>query len=204
MVCGHCLVTLSLATNKTLKCLSLLPILMQESFWWWQCSDRYIISLSPHLHTPFPPFSLSLISHTVSADIKHHVYLLSLFRHLMTSNARYRDSVLAICVENEWLGLNLAWWSEESCVSQKVWFSGWKEKSCVSQKVWFSGWNEESCFTNGVIFSMKWGKLCFTNGVSFRMKWEKLCFTNGVIFRMQWGKLCFANGVIFRGGTGGP
>ena len=26
--------------------------LMQESFWWWQCSDRYIISLFPHLHTP--------------------------------------------------------------------------------------------------------------------------------------------------------
>ena len=25
---------------------------MQESFWWWKCSDRYIISLSPHLHTP--------------------------------------------------------------------------------------------------------------------------------------------------------
>ena len=24
---------------------------MQKSFWWWQCSDRYIISLSPHLHT---------------------------------------------------------------------------------------------------------------------------------------------------------
>ena len=27
---------------------------MQESFWWWQCSDRYIISLFPHLHTPSP------------------------------------------------------------------------------------------------------------------------------------------------------
>ena len=24
---------------------------MQESFWWCQCSDRYIISISPHLHT---------------------------------------------------------------------------------------------------------------------------------------------------------
>ena len=31
-----------------------LLILMQKSFWWSQCSDRYIISLSPHLHTPFP------------------------------------------------------------------------------------------------------------------------------------------------------
>ena len=48
---------------------------MQELFWWWQCSDRYIISLSPHLrHTPFPPFFLLLISLRVSVDIKHHVY----------------------------------------------------------------------------------------------------------------------------------
>ena len=27
---------------------------MQVSFWWWQCSDRYIISLSPHLRSPVP------------------------------------------------------------------------------------------------------------------------------------------------------
>ena len=38
------------------------------------CSDRYIISFSPHLHTPFSP---SLISRTVSVDVKHHVYLLT-------------------------------------------------------------------------------------------------------------------------------
>ena len=75
-VCAHCLVTLSLTINETLKWLSSLPILMQESFWWWQCSDRYIISLSPHLHTTFPPFSPSLISLVVSVDVKHHVYLL--------------------------------------------------------------------------------------------------------------------------------
>ena len=36
--------------TETLKWLSLLPILMHESFWWWQCSDRYIVSHSPHLH----------------------------------------------------------------------------------------------------------------------------------------------------------
>ena len=53
---------------------SSLPILMQESFWWWQCSDRYIISLFPHLHTPFPP---SLISLMVSVDVKHRVYILT-------------------------------------------------------------------------------------------------------------------------------
>ena len=32
VVCGQCLVTLSLTINETLKRLSLLPILMQESF----------------------------------------------------------------------------------------------------------------------------------------------------------------------------
>ena len=54
VVCGHCLiVTLSLTINDTLKCLSSLPILMQESFWWWQCSDT-IIYLSPHPLLPVP------------------------------------------------------------------------------------------------------------------------------------------------------
>ena len=37
----------------------------------------YIISLFPPHHTPFPPFSPSLISHMVSVDVKHHVYLLT-------------------------------------------------------------------------------------------------------------------------------
>ena len=39
-------------------------------------TDRYIICLPPppHLHTPFPLFSPSLISLTVSVDVKHHVY----------------------------------------------------------------------------------------------------------------------------------
>ena len=50
VVCGHCLVRLSLTINATLKCLSSLPILRQESFWWWQCSVRYhSVSLFPHL-----------------------------------------------------------------------------------------------------------------------------------------------------------
>ena len=51
--------------TEILKWLSSLPILMHKSFWWY--SDRYMISLSPHLHTPaFPPFSPSLISCKVS------------------------------------------------------------------------------------------------------------------------------------------
>ena len=48
---------------------------MQGSFWWWQCSDRYIISFFLHLDTPSPP-PPSLISLVVSADVKHHVYYL--------------------------------------------------------------------------------------------------------------------------------
>ena len=47
---------------------------MQRSFWWWQPhSDRYIISLFPHLHTSSP----SLTSLVVSVDVKHHIYLLT-------------------------------------------------------------------------------------------------------------------------------
>ena len=59
--------------TETLKWLSSLPILMQVSFWWWQCSDRYIISLFPHFHAPFFP---SLISLMVSVDVKNHVYFI--------------------------------------------------------------------------------------------------------------------------------
>ena len=55
---------------------------MQKSFWWWQCSDMHIISLSPHLHNPF---SLSLISLMVSVVVKHHVYFLTLWSTMFTS-----------------------------------------------------------------------------------------------------------------------
>ena len=87
VVCGHCLVTLSITSaTETLKWLSSLPILMQESFWWWQCSDRYIISLFPHLHTPLPLFSTSPISLMVPVDVKHHVYLLTYLSHRIKVN----------------------------------------------------------------------------------------------------------------------
>ena len=56
---------------------------MQESFWWWQCINRYIISFFSHLCTHFPPFSLSLISLMVSVDVKHHAYLLGI-KHQVT------------------------------------------------------------------------------------------------------------------------
>ena len=74
VVCGHCLVTFYLTINETLKWLSSLPILMQESFWWWQCSDRCIISLFLHFYTPFHPFSPSLMNLMVYVDVKYHVY----------------------------------------------------------------------------------------------------------------------------------
>ena len=54
---------------KGLKLLSSLPILMRESFWWWQCSDRYIISLPPSSLTYIRQSLTSLI---VSVDVKHH------------------------------------------------------------------------------------------------------------------------------------
>ena len=44
---------------ETLKWFSSLPTVMQKSFWWWQCIDRYVISPpSPPPPTPtsIPPF----------------------------------------------------------------------------------------------------------------------------------------------------
>ena len=40
---------------ETLKWLSSQPILMQESFWWWQCSDRYMLLPLPPPPYPLPP-----------------------------------------------------------------------------------------------------------------------------------------------------
>ena len=79
-------------STETLKWLSSLPILMQKSFWWWQCSDRHIVSLFPRLHTPPPPhFSPFLISLMVSLDVKYHVYL------RMLSDGLYLLSVARKC-----------------------------------------------------------------------------------------------------------
>ena len=44
-VCGHCLGTMSLTINA-----SQVNAGPSHSQWWWQCSYRYIISFSPHLH----------------------------------------------------------------------------------------------------------------------------------------------------------
>ena len=79
--------------SETLKCLPSLPILMHKSFWWWQCSDRYILSIFPHLHTPFPPPSPSLISLKVSVDVKHHVYLLTLTTRICGRTVGLMDSL---------------------------------------------------------------------------------------------------------------
>ena len=50
VVCGHHLETVSLTDNKTLKWLSSLPILMQKSFWWRQCTVVLgIVSFFTHL-----------------------------------------------------------------------------------------------------------------------------------------------------------
>ena len=62
---------------ETLKWLSSLPTLMQKSFWWWQCSDRYIFFPLHPPPFPLPLFSPSLICLMVSVDVKHHVYLLT-------------------------------------------------------------------------------------------------------------------------------
>ena len=49
---------------------------MHKSFWWWQCSDRYIIPPTHPPPYPLPPFSPFLINLMVSVDVKHHAYCL--------------------------------------------------------------------------------------------------------------------------------
>ena len=75
---------------------------MQKSFWWWQCSDRYIIALSPYLHTP-PPFSPSLISLMVFVDVKHHVYLLTYLLWLVKeATGKKKGGFVCIFVDDRW------------------------------------------------------------------------------------------------------
>ena len=103
--------------TETLKWLSSLPILTQKSFWWWQCSDRYIISLSPNLHTPFPLFSPSLISRTVSVDVKHHVYLLTgLALCPLCLHLSHECSVLMDELATEWMDA----WKTQLSISRRV------------------------------------------------------------------------------------
>ena len=77
--------------TETLKWLSSLPILMQKSFWWRQCRDRYIIY---NLPPPPPPYPLppALISLVVSVDVNHHVYLLTLLHSGLHCLCRSFDS----------------------------------------------------------------------------------------------------------------
>ena len=115
VVCG-----VSLAINETLKWPSLLPILMQESFWWWQCSDRYIISLFLHLHTPSP------ISLMVSVDIKHHVYLptyITVMHHLCwkIQNVFCKFALLFLFIQlYSWFTLPIAIFQKKSVASRAV------------------------------------------------------------------------------------
>ena len=51
---GHCLMTLPLIIDRTLKWLWLLLILMQKSFWWWQHSIQHNSSLHPPSETSVP------------------------------------------------------------------------------------------------------------------------------------------------------
>ena len=39
--------------------------------------EKLILCIFHNLHTPFPPFSLSLMNLMVSVDVNHHVYLLT-------------------------------------------------------------------------------------------------------------------------------
>ena len=80
---------------------------MQKSFWWWQNSDRYMISLFSHLHTPFPSFSPSLISLMVSVNAKCHVYLESIIYHLaQLQKAKLKNILQNVNINVLWMQFN--------------------------------------------------------------------------------------------------
>ena len=114
VVCGHCLLTLPLTVNETIKWLSSMPILMQESFWWWQCGDRYII----YLRTPF---SLSLISLMVSVDVKPHAYLGGLCVCLLVLIQTLHRGKCLLAWRRHYMDLVLIW----SKHYMDVWFTCW-------------------------------------------------------------------------------
>ena len=124
---------------------------MQESFWWWRCSDRYIISLCPHLQTPFPPFSPSQISLVVSVEVKHHVYLLTYIRKVLLCEAGWTAFQTASATQ-KWTAMEVNWGNniggkighyhvlkdmkgDESDVPYKRALSF---KSCVHQNCWLN------------------------------------------------------------------
>ena len=119
---------------------------MQKSFWWWQCSERYIISLSPHLHTPFPlpPFSPSLINLMVSVDVKHHVYLLYLltvacmcFSAINGSGPAYLSELLHVYTPSRTLRS-----SSDTCMLEIQQYKrkthGFRTFSCFGPHIWNS------------------------------------------------------------------
>ena len=84
VVCGHCLVTLSLTSGPTetlkpvwLSSLHIESLCRKFSGQW---SDSVAIGISvispPSPPPPPPPYSPSLINLMVPVDVKHHVYLL--------------------------------------------------------------------------------------------------------------------------------
>ena len=83
MYCGHGLVTLSLTINKTLKCLSSLPIVMLVILVVTLSVAIGVYSPSSLTSYPYRQFPPSLISLMVSVDVKYHVYFTNInnFKH---------------------------------------------------------------------------------------------------------------------------
>ena len=57
----------------------------------------YINSLFPHLHRPFPPISLSLISLMIYVDVKHHVYLPAYFTYHLPPKWTDKPTLPSLC-----------------------------------------------------------------------------------------------------------
>ena len=99
MVCGHCLVTVSFTINQTLKGSRCRPSECRSHSGGDSVATGYNL---PHPPPPYPlppSFSPSLISLTVSVDVKHRVYVLTnVVRKEVWSSVRSWSSVRGFTV----------------------------------------------------------------------------------------------------------
>ena len=93
---GDYVLKLLYTVTKTLEWLSSLPVLMQESFWWWQCSDRYIIYV---ISPSSPIISVSPASH-LSVQ---RCWLLLIYRAILCSEV---DTLHSHVIPHEWIAFN--------------------------------------------------------------------------------------------------
>ena len=148
---------------------------MQESSWCWQYSDRYAITLfpHPHLHTPFPLLSPSLISLMVSVAVKHDVYFLRSNR--LVNNDKWKLSINLSCLGywcwSIWLCWRLLAQLEDDVYVKQVWCNeycdvklGWSRTDRMKDREGRSPVKASILFKHlcaGILFQNSNSQVCF-------------------------------------------